>query len=292
MGLLDLPKVLLGKTVSKGSVLAAVGGFAANVVLGRTRRKWQQAEGDNLEAVLDYITAYDISRGGGKLIAGWLRFKNPKLTLDSAEARLQKLLLEMDKKDESPVEQARNRMLASKALFYMEGFKLSQCRYEVFQKEAQQLLRQHPTWKTVSRQDIFKATPFEPEELIGTTQRMLFLLGNDKLADYIVNFVQNGNLRDDADYMTRLIAMTMGVEEDEQFCALIYQWFAAYRDFKINETHQQETTINNSLGVVTGGLPAMASMDLLTRAIQKVMTPASSNGHHSNGKPKKPTNRS
>jgi len=272
MGLLDLPKNLLGKAVSKASVFSAVGGFATERILSRNRKRWQQAKARNMEALLDQVSAYDIGRGAGKLLAGWLTYALPEFSLEHAEAHLQRLLSDMDQADSLPEERALSRFIVSKALFRLEGFKLSHCRYEAYQSEALALLRKNPLHKKLSRNDVFLGQPFAPEEVIGATHRILLMLDNGKLANYIHAECQpDKRLRNDTDHMARLIALTLGCE-DEALAPAISRWFDTYCDFKIEETRQQEGLINTSINTATGTLPTSVGLDLLGRVGKAVFT--------------------
>lgn len=271
MGLLDLPKNLLGRAVSKASVFSAVSGFATERILSGNRKRWQQAKARNMEALLEQVSAYDIGRGAGKLLAGWLRYALPEFSLPHAETNLQRLLSDMDQADSLPEEKALSRFIVSKALFLQEGFRLSHCRYEAYQSEALALLRKNPQHKKLSRNDVFLGQPFAPEDVIGATHRMLLMLDDGRLANYIHAQCQSRRLRNDTDYMARLIALTLGCE-DEALAPAISRWFDAYCDFKIEETRQQEGLINTSISTATGGLPANVGLDLLGRVGKAVFT--------------------
>ena len=74
MRITDLPGRILGKTVSKGSLFSMVGSYAASKFLSRTRKKWEDAREKRIDTLLDEISSYDIGKGAGKLIKGWLNF--------------------------------------------------------------------------------------------------------------------------------------------------------------------------------------------------------------------------
>lgn len=269
MGILDLPKSLLGKAISRGAIFSAVGGFAAEHLMERSRKRWQTAKNQSFETLLDQITAYDISRGAGKLLAGWLEFSQPDAGLDAQEIRIQQLLQAMDPDDHLPEELARSRFLVSKTLFRLEGFKLSHCRYETYQNSAMALLRKNPRYKKLTRNEMFKGTPFPPEDLIATTHRMLLMLDDGQLATYINTKALPSKLRDDIDYMARLIAVTLGTTGESLGTAMA-EWLESYCDFKIAQTHERQSIINTSINTATGGLPASIGMDILGRVSKAV----------------------
>lgn len=275
MGLLDLPKKLLGKAVSKASakasIFSAVSGFATEKIMSRNRKRWEQAKVRNMEALLDQVSAYDIGRGAGRLLAGWLRYALPEFSLEHAETHLQRLLADMDQADSLPEEKALSRFIVSKGLFRLEGFKLSHCRYEAYQSEALALLRKNPQYKNLNRNEVFQGQPFAPEDVIATTHRMLLMLDDGRLAGYIHAEGQSQRLRNDTDYMARLIALTLGCE-DEALVPIMSQWFDEYCDFKIEEIHQQEGLINTSICTATSGLPTTVGLDLLGRVGKAVFT--------------------
>ena len=270
---------MLKKLFSKGSIVAAVGGFAANHLMKNKRQRWEKAQSDSVDAILDQITAYDIARGAGRLLTGWLRHRDPELSVAAADKRFRKLLQEMDKADASSEERALSRFVLSKVLFVMEGFHLKQGYYEDYQQQARYLIRRNPKWRNISRQAIFKGEPFEPESIIGTTHRLLLLLsdGNPPFS-YLSEFLEQADLRDDADYFCRLIALTVLLNErtpelavgesDEQLSAAILNWFEEYRDFKLSQTGRQEAMLNTGIAAATGGLPTMAGMDLAGRLLR------------------------
>jgi len=224
-----------------------------------------------VEALLDEISAYEIGRGAGLLIAEWLDYSSPSFSLAVAEKRLGKLLTAMDKEDDLPEDRARSRFVVSKALFRLEGFKLSHCRYETHQSDAVALLRKNPRFRNLSRNEIFRGTPFLPEDLIATTHRMLLMLDNGRLDEYVQAVLQRQDLKTDADYMAYLIAITLRFQDDALSQA-IQDWFDVYCDFKIDQTHQQEAIINTSLSAATGGLPATIGMDILNRVARGVIS--------------------
>jgi len=272
MGILGgMFKGLVTKSLlSKGSVMTSVGGFVAGKVLDRSRKRWEETKRKKVDALLDEITPYELGRGAGLLLAAWLEYSSRTFSLTVAEKKLQKLLTQMDKEDDLPEDRARSRYIASKALFRLEGFKLSHCRYESYQTEAMTLLRKNPRFRNVGRNDVFRGLPFVPEELIATTHRMLLTLDNGTLADYIHSVVQRQDLKTDADYMAYLIALTLH-SRDEALGEAIADWFEQYCDFKISQTHEREAMINTSLSAATGGLPASVGMDLLGRFARKVV---------------------
>jgi hypothetical protein len=270
MGISGWPTGMLKGLVSKGSIMNSVGGFVTGKLMARFRQQWEQTKASNVEALLQEITPYEIGRGAGLLIADWLTYSMRSLDLPLAEKHLQTLLALMDKKDHLPEERARSRFVISKVLFRLEGFKLSRCRYETYQSEAWALLRKNPRYRAITRNDLFRGTPFVPEELIATTHRMLLELDNGHLADYIQAVVQRQDLKTDADYMAYLIAITLKFQ-DEALPKAINDWFELYCDFKIAQTHQRESLINTSLSAATGGLPAAVGMDLLGRLANSVV---------------------
>ena len=259
---------LLKNMVSRGSIVSSMGGLVTNQWLSRSRKRWEQAKAQKVEALLDEITTYELGRGAGLLIADWLEYSAPTFSLSLAEKTLQTLLVTMDKDDDLPEERAISRYIVSKTLFRLEGFKLTQCRYEQYQTEALGLLRKNPRFKNLTRNDVFRGTAFVPEELIATTHRMLLLLDKGQLNDYIQAVVQRQDLKTDADYLAYLIALTLHYQEGELPDA-ITRWFEQYCDFKIAETHEREALINTSLSAATGGLPSTIGMDLLGRLAKK-----------------------
>lgn len=255
---------LLKGMVSKGSVMTSVGGFVAGKVMSRSRKRWEETKAKAADSLLDEITPYELGRGAGLLMADYLEYTSRNFSLPIAEKSLQKLLAQMDKEDDLPEERARSRYIVSKALFRLEGFKLTRCRYEVYQTEAVALLRKNPAFRKISRNEVFRGAPFVPEELIATTHRMLLLLDKGQLSAYIHSVVQRQDLQTDTDYMAYLIALTLHFE-GEALSNAIVEWFEQYCDFKITESHQREAMINTSLSAATGGLPATVGMDLLSR---------------------------
>jgi len=256
--------------ISRGSIMTSVGGLVTSQWLSRSRKRWEQTKAQNVEALLDEITAYELGRGAGLLIADWLEYSSRTFSLPMAEKNLQKLLSVMDKDDDLPEDRARSRYIVSKALFRLEGFKLTQCRYEQYQTEALALLRKNPRFKKLTRNDVFRGMPFVPEELIATTHRMLLVLDKGQLDDYIQAVVQRQDLKTDADYMAYLIALTLHYQ-DEALSGAINHWFEQYCDFKIAQTHEREAMINTSLSAATGGLPATIGMDVLGRLAKKAL---------------------
>lgn len=265
MRILDLSGNILGKSVSKGSIFSMVGSFAARKILARSRKKWETARQKNEQALLDQISPYDTAKGAGKLLRDWLLFDQPDLSVKQTEKRLQKLLREMDQDDHLPEEQARSRFLVSKTLFCLEGFKLSHCRYEAYQKEALSLLRKNPAHQKLTRGEVFEGKAFLPEDLIATTHRMLLMLDEKgRLDHYLRHVLAHPSLRNDADYMAQLIALTLQAEP-AQLEAAMNSWFDAYCDFKLDQVNQREAMVNTSITTATGGLPAMLGMDVLNR---------------------------
>lgn len=251
------PKNLLKNSLSRGSVFAALGSAAARVVMQRNRKRWE-----SMEPLVEQLNSYDMGRGGGKLIRGWLQLKYPAFDTARHAELLGNILKEADAADDSIADKARNRFLASKALFYMEGFSLKGCRYEAFQASARKLLKQTRQWRDISRREIFTGKPFEPESLIGATHRFLVLTLESNadaraLRNYLADVVENGDTRDAVDYMQRLIAVTFGVQDEDAFIELVRHWFEEYRAHEIARTHQHESLISTSITTVTGGLPAM-----------------------------------
>jgi hypothetical protein len=269
MGILKFPMRLLGKAVSKGAIFSMVSGLVAGKIMEHNRKRWEQAKQQELEALLDQITAYDISRGAGKLLAGWLNVKN--FSLDKAELQLQQLLTRMDVDDHLPEEKACSRLLVSKTLFRLEGFKLSHCRYEAYQKAALVFIRKNPKYKSLTRDDIFHGRPFQPEDLIATTHRMLLMLDDGRLKDYIEGIVNVQSPRDDSDYMAQLIACTLAANDDA-LAAVMTQWFENYCDFKIDQTHEHEALINTSISTATGGLPMEIGLGLLGKVAKAAIS--------------------
>lgn len=267
MGILNLPKRMLGKAFSKGAIFSMVSGFATSKIMERNRKRWEEAKQQQLEALLDQITAYDISRGAGKLLAGWLEFAKPNYSLDRAELALQQLLARMDEDDHLPEEKACSRLLVSKALFRLEGFKMGRCRYESYQKASLSFIRKNPKYRMLTREELFHGKPFAPEDLIATTHRMLLMLDDGRLAEFLDGLFAKREPRDDIDYMALLIADTLTARE-EDLGAVMSQWFEAYCDFKINQTHEHEAIINTSINTATGGLPMEIGMGLLGKAFK------------------------
>jgi hypothetical protein len=273
MSLFGLPVVLLRKVLSRNAFLVTAGGFATRTLIKRKRTPWEKAKGKKLEAMLDRITTYEMARGAGKLLTGWLLYDNPELSAAAVDKRFRKLLAEMDKEDGAPEDRARNRFVLSKALFVLEGFHLSKGYYEDYQQQARYLIQKNPKWRTISRQDVFKGKSFEPESIIGATHRILLLLSNRQPYGYLADVLENATLRDDMDFFARLIALTFPAGEgaepvqdaDAQLGEAIYRWLEEYRDFKIGQANQQEAMLNTGIAAATGGLPAMAGMDLLGR---------------------------
>ena len=270
MGILGWPKNMLKGLVSTGSMMTSVGGFVTGRVMERSRRRWEQTKATSADALLAQITAYEIGRGSGLLLAEWLEYRLNPFSLVLAEKHLQSLLTNMDKADALPEDRARSRFVISKVLFRLEGFKLTQCRYEAYQTEAVALLRKNPRFRSLSRNELFRGTPFVPEELIATTHRMLLELDDGHLADYIQAVVQRQDLKTDADYMAYLIAITLKYQDDA-LPEAISDWFEQYCDFKIAQTHHRESMINTSLSAATGGLPGTVGMDLLGRLAKMVV---------------------
>ena len=190
-----LPRRFWGKS----SLFSAVSTVVASNILSHSRKKWEKARSDQEQTLLDQISTYDIAKGAGKLIRGWLRFQDADITTEQAEKKLRKLLKAMDQDDNLPEEKARSRFLASKTLFYLEGFKLSHCRYETYQKEALALLRKNPAHKNLTRGNLFEGKGFLPEDLIATTHRILLTLDDGTLATYIHDTISRPHLQDDAD---------------------------------------------------------------------------------------------
>ncbi|WP_303673422.1 hypothetical protein [Vampirovibrio chlorellavorus] len=265
MGLLGFSGKHLKKTLSKGNLFSAISTAIAQRILSRSRQKWEQARAESEAALLSQISAYEVGRGAGKLLKGWLRFQHPRLNLAQAEGALLPLLTAMDAEDHLPQEQALSRFIVSKTLFSIEGFKLTHCRYESYQQAALERLRKNPEQRTLTRSEVFQGRVFLPEDIIATTHRMLLLLDNGRMADYLQPFLETGPLNDDADHMARLIAMTFQADDDTLGTA-INTWFQSYCDFKIDESHQQELWVNTSVNAVSGGLPAQVGWDLLGRA--------------------------
>lgn len=264
----------LGKRLSGKSAVAALGGMAARHILNRQRENWEQADGEHLDTILERITAYDIAQGAGKLLAGALQCEYGQAgdppDLDSIEARLDALIADMDAEDETHFDRARSRYLVSKALFYLEGFRVRHCRYERYQAEACALLQRNPDWQHLSRQDVFLGKPFTPEILIGTTHRLLLLLESPQLYGYLADRLEQTDLRSDLDYMVRLVLVTFGNTDEAELALGIEQWFREYREFKIQQTHQREKTITTSLDAVSGGLPGLFRPTMAKRLIRFV----------------------
>jgi hypothetical protein len=271
MGILNLPKRLLGKAFSKGTIFSMVSGYAASKIMERNRKRWEAAKQQQVEALLDQITAYDICRGAGKLVAGWLEFEKPNYSLDRAELAVQQLLARMDEDDHLPEEKACSRLLVSKALFRLEGFKLGRCRYESYQKASLGFIRKNPKYRMLTRDELFHGKPFAPEDLIATTHRMLLMLDDGRLATYLDGLFAKREPRDDTDYMAMLIANTLTARE-EDLSEVMSQWFDAYCDFKIDQTHEHEAIINTSLTTATGGLPMEIGMGLLGKAVKAAVS--------------------
>ncbi|WP_373531968.1 hypothetical protein [Vampirovibrio sp.] len=265
MRILELSQSLFGKTLSKGSIFSVLGIMVASKLLENSRKKWEVAREKSEETLLAQMSAYDMGKGAGKLMKGWLLFNQPDLTVQQAEAKLQTLLKAMDREDHLPDEQARSRFLVSKTLFFIEGFKLSRCQYEQYQKAAWELSRKNPARQKLTRNDTFHGKPFLPEDLIAITHRALLIMDNGKLARYIHQVINKPTLKDDADHMAYLIALTLNAEPNT-LGAAINTWFASYCDFKIDQSHQREAMVNTSITTVTGGLPASIGMDLLGKA--------------------------
>lgn len=269
MGLLQLPKVLLKSKFTKMSLLGTVGGIISRRFFIQKRNRWEKIALDQIEAVLETITAYDIARGAGKLIQGWFQFNTPNLTVEQVEKQLKRTLKEMDREDDNPYEQAKSRLLVSKALFYAEGLRWKSCRYEQYQKEVLTLLHKTPVWKTLTRQDIFQAKPFTPEELIGATHRLLLTLGQEKTADYIAMQLEKKKLKTELDYMTRLLVLTFGIHDFKLFEEVMLQWLKDYRNFKLKQVKQQEQWVDTSLSVLSGEAPAKLGFGLLGKVLKK-----------------------
>lgn len=272
------PKNLLKGSFSKGSVFAALGSLAARAVMRRNRKRWE-----SMEPVVDQLNAYDIGRGGGKLLQGWLQLKYPAFDVKRHAAHLATLIKSADAVDPTVIDQARNRFIASKALFYMEGFSLKGCQYESFQAEARKLLKKTRQWHNISRHDVFVGRPFEPESLIGATHRMLLLTLESNadaraLRHYLQDVVENGDTRDAVDYMQRLIAVTFEVQGEERFLEVIRAWFEEYRSFEIHRHDRSENLLNTSITTVTGGLPAMLGMRAITHVGKRLTGGKNGNG--------------
>jgi hypothetical protein len=255
--------------ISKGSLISGVGSLVASRWIHRDRKRWEKTDTRNGETILDNVKSYDTARGAGRLLAEWLTFTEPNADLDYQELRLQALLKQMDPEDNQAEERAISRLLVSKALFHLEGFKLTVCRYETYQTAARDALRKNPKWRNATRNELFQALPFEPEFLLGTVHRMLLTLDDGQLSAFITFALENLPLRDDSDYLARLIALTLG-EEGEALPRVMDHWFEEYRTFKINQTHRREALVNTSVAVVSGELPSMIGMDLLGRLFRGV----------------------
>lgn len=265
MGILGFSGKQLKKTLSKGNLFSTISMAIAQRVLRQSRKKWEQARAESEQALLSQISAYEVGRGAGKLLKGWLRFQHPRLNLAQAEGELLPLLTAMDAEDHLPQEQALSRFIVSKTLFSIEGFKLTHCRYESYQQAAMDRLRKNPEQRTLTRSEVFQGSVFLPEDIIATTHRMLLMLDNGRMPHYLQTVLETGPLNDDADYMARLIAVTFRAE-GEALGTAINDWFQRYCDFKIDESHQQEMWVNTSVNAVTGGLPGQVGWDLLGRA--------------------------
>jgi hypothetical protein len=269
MGLLQLPQMLLKSKLTKMSLLGTVGGMISRRFFVQKRNRWEKISADRIETVLETITAYDIARGSGKLIQGWLEFNTPDLTVEQAEKKLKHLLKEMDLEDDNPYDKSQSRLLVSKVLFYIEGLRWKSCRYEAYQKEVLALLHKTPVWKTLTRQDVFQAKPFTPEELIGATHRILLILGQEKLGSYISAFLEKNKLKTELDYMTRLLALTFGIHDFKLFEEVMLQWLEDYRDFKLKQVKRQEQWVDTSLSVLSGEAPAKLGLGLLGKVLKK-----------------------
>lgn len=268
MGLLQLSKkILLNRKLPQTLIITGVGGFISRRFFIQARAKWEKITSENLEMVLDFITPYDVARGAGKLLQGWLLFNHPKMSLAEAEKHLKILLSEMDQKDETLQERARSRLLVSKALFYLEGFRVKSCCYEKYQREARELLRKLPQWKTIENKTVFQAIPFNAEELIGTTHRMLLILSNEKLPDYIAHILSAQQPQSDLEYMVRLIALTFGVQDEQNFGAFMLQWLQDYRDFKLQQSQKQEQQMNQVLSIINGDFPKRMAFGLFKKLL-------------------------
>lgn len=268
----DLSKSMLGKALSRGSLLSAIGGFATGKMMASARSHWEAAKlqgHEDTDALLDQMTLYDIAGGAGKLLEAWLRYTMKDFSLEKADARLRTLIETMDEDDILPEEKAHSRFIVSKALFRMEGLSLmSSCRYEGYQREALLLLRKNPGFKRLGRNEVFRGEPFKVEDVIATTHRMLLMLDNGQLKVYMQQHVQSAPLKSQTDYMALLIAITV-ITESQKLSTAIGHWFKLYCDFKIQQNHRREALIQTSLSTVAGGLPASIGMDLFSRLSQK-----------------------
>lgn len=272
MGLV-FSKAFLKRKFSITSVLASAVGMVSRRIFKQKRKQWKASAQDNLETVLDILTAYELARGAGKLMIGCLRFYQPRLEIQELDRRLRRLLAQMDQTDDSPYDRARSRLIASKVLFYAEGFRWKACRYEQYQQDALELLRQIPLWKTLGRKQIFQAQPFAPEEIIGTTHRMLLMLNQDGAAEYIAEFLKKNRLYTDPDYMSRLLALTLNVQNPKQFEQVMLQWLKDYRDFKLKQVNQQEKWMDMSMSVISGEAPSQFGFSLLNGFLKKRTRP-------------------
>lgn len=251
------------------TAIGTMGGFVATELIKRERQKW-----GTMEAAFENINAYNLGRGAGHLLGEWLERVSPGQSAEQAMERLGQVVSQMDGQDSHPADRARSRFLASKALFYLEGFKLSRCHYEDFQQQARELLRQLPSGGRISRQDIFLGKPFEPEYIIGTVHRMLMLLseGDEERLERFLAEVKARPARDVLDYFRQLIARTFGMADPDRLKAEIVDWFESYREYEICRTHSRERMVSQSIegigAVVSGGLPALAGKEVLNRLVQ------------------------
>lgn len=255
--------------VARGAVLSNVGKFVGNRLVRRARKKWEDAEQERADIILDRLSSYDTACGAGRLLAAWLQFQEAEESLEHWSEVLQGVLVQTDPEDHSAEERAVNRLILSKALFYLEGFKMGHCHYESLQKAAQTELRKNPQWRNIGRHDVFKSKPFPSDFLIGSTHRLLLLLAPpEALPSFLEHFLQSAPLRNDSDYLARLIALTLN-EPEAPLAPIMLQWFSEYRDFKIEKTHQQENWINTSIAALSGELPAMVGAGLISELWKK-----------------------
>ncbi|HEY9745105.1 MAG TPA: hypothetical protein V6C99_02680 [Oculatellaceae cyanobacterium] len=268
MGLLSLSGLLSRKKMTKISLMSVIGGVVSRRFFRAKRAKWESIRPDCLESVLDLLTAYDVAHAAGRLLKERLRFEKPALTVEQAECRLRALLAQTDQSDASSYEQARLRLLVSKALFCMEGFQLKACRYEAVQREGLALLRGIPAYNDLDGRRFFRAEPFTPEELIGAAHRCLHLLDDGSTHQFIVWLLQK-TPKSAPDYMMRLLVTTFGVTDAERFEDIMLQWMIDYRNFKLNETKKQEQWVDTSLSIVNGDTPARLAFGALGKFLKR-----------------------
>lgn len=258
--------------VTKGLLIFGLGGKLADAFFKKRR---EHLEG--LEPLIDNLNAYDLGKGAGRLIGRWLEYRQPAAEFKDHQATLQDLLKRMDEIEPDFPERARNRFLVSKALFYLEQFRLGQHAYEKVQSEATRLLHLMPQHKTLSKKDVFLGRPFQVENLIGHTHALLIALTPKKEQAHLEKFLkqdaETNPLHEVADYYAQLIAQTfpcVSVPENPDDLAdrlerIMMDWFESFKQFQLSRHHRQEKFTKGALAVATGQAPRLTGWKLLRK---------------------------